>query len=46
MGVITIHDDEREKIVTYVSIYDFPEQSNKADKGQMSKFKQYICTKK
>jgi len=29
MRVTTIHDDEREEIVTYVSTYDFQEQSNK-----------------
>jgi len=29
MRVTTIHDDEREDIVTYVSTYNFQEQSNK-----------------
>ena len=40
MRVTTIHDDEREEIVTYVSKYilDLTSKSNqiKADKGQMS----------
>ena len=35
MRVTTIHDDEREEIVTYVSTYDFQEQLIKASKVQM-----------
>ena len=36
MRVITIYEEEREIIVTYVSISELQKQSNKADKGQMN----------
>ena len=31
MRVITVYDDEREEIITYVSAYDMQEQSIKAN---------------
>ena len=36
MRVITVYDDEREIIVTYVSTSGLQKQSNKAEKGQMN----------
>ena len=35
MRVITVYDDEREKIITYVSTYDIQGQSIKANCGQI-----------
>ena len=36
MRVITIYEEEREIIVTYVSTSGLQKQSNKAEKGQMN----------
>ena len=35
MRVITVYDDEREEIITYVSTYDMQGQSIKVNQGQM-----------
>ena len=37
MRVITVYDDEREMIVTYVSAYGLQRQSTKANAGQTKK---------